>query len=185
MGRAQGSGHREDNGNNLGKGRELAGNGWPDLHLKVLHVQHDDPDDDEHVPTKDDDGEPVGNEALVCQDHIRRRQEELVRHGIQKGTQSRLLPVEAGDQAVETVGDPGCHKDDQGLLGLSIEEKDHQERCKKDAENGKEIGNGHGKGGLPFHDAHGDGIFAHRIGAGGEGAEVPALEGAAHFLDPA
>jgi hypothetical protein len=94
------------------------------------------------------------------------------------------LPVEAGDEAVEAVGDPGRDKDDQGLVGPPVKEKDHQERCEKDAKNRKEIGNSHGRGRLPFHDAYDDGILAYRIGAGGEGAEVPALEGPAHFLGP-
>ena len=134
--------HQKYRGYLGGGGGELARQAGPDNHRKIDHLEEHHPQDQDHVPADDDDGQPRGDKVVDAQGHKTGTHEQLIRQGVEKGAQGRFLLPAAGDEAVRHVRDARQDKNPQSLMITLLNKQDDEERGQEDARQGDDVGDG-------------------------------------------
>ena len=127
----------------LEAGGELAADAR--LHLHRLAGDQEEEEEAEHdddVARDDEHHEPAGHLVHEPEGDEGRDEEELVGRRIEVGAERRLRPREAGDRAVEPIGQARGDEDAERLAVAEVLEQDEEDRDGDDAEERQEVRDG-------------------------------------------
>jgi len=122
------------------KSRGLADGARPNLHeLLGQQKEREVTDQDDHVTTDDNDGQPARNRVHESQGDEPRENEHLVGQGVHVGPERRPRVGDARDRTVEGIGDACQDENDQRSPKLSVGQEDQEHRDCDDPEEGEKI----------------------------------------------
>src|SRR2546428_185818 len=130
-------------GEDLEERRGLARPRRPRVDARAEHVDEQRADDQDHVATDHDDGDPEREHLEIGEGHERRREEELVGRRVEERAEAALASPAPRDPAVEQIGQGRAREDDERRSRLAVDQERDEDGDQEDPEDREPVGEPH------------------------------------------